>query len=62
MILLMDRDVRNTAITRTCGLLSLEFALAAAAYGMVYFWKMKATATNVRIELIVVRTRVECRP
>jgi hypothetical protein len=56
MILLIDRDVRNNAIIRTTALLSLEFALAAAAYAIVYFRKMGAIPTRLRIELISVRT------
>ena len=56
MILLTDRDVRNNAITQTSALLSLQFALAATAYGIVYFWKMRAVSTKARTELITVRT------
>jgi len=37
IILLIDRDVRNNAIIRTSALLSLEFALAASAYGIIFF-------------------------
>ena len=56
MILVVDGDVRNNIITRTSALLSLEFALATAAYGIVYFWKMGAITTKGRIELISVCT------
>jgi len=55
MILLVDGNVRNNAITRTSAFLSLEFALATAAYGIVYFWKMGAITAKLRIELISVR-------
>ena len=51
----MDRDVRNNTITRTGALLSLEFALATAAYGIVYFWKMGSMTPKARVELITVR-------
>lgn len=61
MILMIDRDVRNNAIIRTCALLSLEFALATAAYGIVYFWMMGAITARSRIELISVRTN-DIRP
>ena len=58
MILLRDADVRNNALTRTGALLSLGFALATAAYGIMYFWKMGAVTTEYRIELITVRMTV----
>jgi hypothetical protein len=57
MILLIDSNARNNAITRTSALLSLEFALATAAYGIVYFRKMGAITARVRIELTSVRTK-----
>lgn len=62
MMLLIDSDVRNNAIIRTSAIISLEFALATAAYGMVYFRKMGAIPTRVRIELITVRTNEIIRP
>ena len=55
MFLMPDRDVRNNAIIRTSALLSLEFALATAAYGIIYFWKMGAITARLRIDLISVR-------
>ena len=56
IILMTDRDVRNNAIIRTSALLSLEFAVASAVYGIVYFWRMGFRNARLRIELISVRT------